>query len=405
MKSCIWLSIVVWLGLSFLGQARAATSAAVLGVRSLDGEDGLERRLSAALRKSALELGAYSLSEREVSLEQMSLAQGCEEPDTRCLTEIAKTLGVELLLYGTVVGTPHGYELTLYTFDVGPGRMTSVVEHQLEPQRLKASAAEATLAALLRRLSEVPAPRPPEPETGKLRLVGDVPGAQILVDGEARGALDDQGVLTLELSPGKHTVRAGGLGPLEDRLALVEESGTTELELKLKPAQAPDRVVAPEKPRASAPPPPVDRGSSRRSARRIAGWVTLGLGGAFAAATIYSWVRIRNINDSGDYVAYRHQFRPGGMVGGTSNACAAAAHGELAARDPSMAALERSAHSLCKEADTLETLQYVFLGGALLSAGVGTYLLVSARDRPQARVSVSPRFGTGVALLEANVRF
>jgi hypothetical protein len=131
----------------------------------------------------------------------------------------------------------------------------------------------------------------------------------------------------------------------------------------------------------------------------------VGLGAALAAATIYSWVRIKQINDSDDYLAYRGQFRPAGAPDGISDACAAAADGKLTRRDPSKADLERSARSLCDEADVLQKLQYAFLGGAVVGAGVGTYLLVTSRDHTPASVSIAPRFGTGTALVEASFRF
>ena len=67
-------------------------------------------------------------------------------------------------------------------------------------------------------------------------------------------------------------------------------------------------------------------------------------------------------------------------------------------------ALENSARSLCDEADTLEVLQYVFLGSAIAFGGLGTYLLVTDPKRHQS-VSLRPSFRHGQAMLRASVQF
>jgi hypothetical protein len=87
------------------------------------------------------------------------------------------------------------------------------------------------------------------------------------------------------------------------------------------------------------------------------------------------------------------------------NVCSRARAGELAATKPEQTALEKSAVDLCDEASTLETLQYVFIGGTVLGAGVGTYLLLSGDREPRATVRLSPRFDAQSASLAATVSF
>ena len=79
----------------------ADSSVVVLGVRSLDGEDDQAREISAALRQAARKVEGFQVSDRDVSLAQMSLAHGCDEPDARCMADIAATLKVDRLIYGT----------------------------------------------------------------------------------------------------------------------------------------------------------------------------------------------------------------------------------------------------------------------------------------------------------------
>src|SRR5687768_3650577 len=76
-------------------RATADSSVVVLGLRSLDGEDEEARRISTALREAARQAGGLRVSDRDVSLAQMSLAHGCDEPDARCMADIASTLKVD----------------------------------------------------------------------------------------------------------------------------------------------------------------------------------------------------------------------------------------------------------------------------------------------------------------------
>ena len=401
----VFLALVAMISISSVRQAaHAADNVAALGVRSLDGEDELERRLAGALLASAKSMNEFAVSDRDVSLEQLLLAQGCDEPDAPCLAEIARSLTVDKLLYGTVTSADGAYELTLSLFDASSRRSTSAVAKAIPADQLTTTTALDTVYKLLRRLLGKEAP----PSSGTLRVTGQ-PGQGVLVDGVVRGALNDRGALTLELSPGKHTVRPAGseYSELDDRLALIVAGAEDHVQLTASavaaPSQPPNLNVIPSD--ESAPPaPPAHR------LRRTLGWASVGLGAAFAIATVYSWVRIEHINHDGSYREYRGAFPKAGTPGGVSDVCGPASRGELVQRDgPTQAGLERKAKELCDEANTLEALQYVFLSGALIGAGAGTYLLLTSRNKAQdkARASMrfSPRFGAQSAGLAATLTF
>jgi hypothetical protein len=414
MKSRPWHSLFVWLAASAAlaiatptGVARADGKIAAMGVRSLDGEDELERKLSSALRTGAASIAGYTVSDREQSLEQMSLAYGCEEPDSRCLGEIARALSVDHLVYGTVIGSASAHELTLYLFSASPAHLESTALRGATAAQLSGAAAKDTMAALLRRLfGQADEPSAPvgkpigKPSGGKLHVTGPA-GASVIVDGRAAGVLDSSGSLRTELEPGKHTARLAGNGSssLDDQLVLIEAGveDTIALTVPVPAPNAPDlRVDDSESP-------PVDK--PRRSLRKILGWTSIGIGAAFAIATIYSWVRIEKINDDPDYLAYRAAYPRANLENGVRNVCSRARAGELAASMPQQADLEKSAADLCDEARTLETLQYVFIGGTVLGAGVGTFLLLTANREPRATVRLSPRFGAQSASMAATVSF
>src|SRR5688572_11535939 len=96
-----WVWLVV--GALLPSLAQADSTVVVLGVRSLDGDDALAHNVSVALRTGAQKMQGWNVSQRDVSLAQMSLAHGCDEPDARCMADIAGTLEVDRLIYGTIL--------------------------------------------------------------------------------------------------------------------------------------------------------------------------------------------------------------------------------------------------------------------------------------------------------------
>ncbi|MDB4990276.1 MAG: hypothetical protein JWN04_5454 [Myxococcaceae bacterium] len=409
MTSCVWQSLKVFVAISvlvgFARSAHAETSAASLGVRSLDGEDELERRLSGALRASVKGMGDFAVIDREASLEQLSLVNGCDDPEApSCLSQIARSLPVDKLFYGTVVGQNGGYELTLYQFDASAKGVTPMAAHGVPADLLSPANVVDTVDKVLRRLLGKDAPEPVAASTGKLRIEGGVPGTELLVDGTRQGPLDDQGLLLLELAEGRHTVRPAGsdYDQSDERAAVVEVGREVTLSLAPVTAIPVDDELPPS---LDETPAPAARSPIRL--RRTLGYASIGLGVAFAIATVYSWARIAHINHEGSFREYRQAFPKAGTTNGVSDVCGPAARGELAAMERTQAGLEQKAHKLCSEADKLEALQYVFLAGAVVGGGVGTYLLLSGRDKPSTptTLSLNPRIGAQNAGLAATLSF
>ncbi len=400
MKFWIWLCLAGLLTGTFCASARAATSAAVLGVRAIDGDTELEKRLSLALREAVAGLGEFEVSDRELGLEQMLLAHSCDEPNASCLAEIARTLNVERLFYGTVQLTERGYELSISAFDSRKGSVEVGTLRQVAAEQLASSgAAKATTSKLVQRLTG-------RITTGYIIVTANSDHAEVQVDGIRRGALDEAGVFTIELPTGEHMIRVvpRGDGLSEERAVRIKPSESTRLNIEFASDTADDGVAATPQPELEETPARSSSGS-RRSLRKIFGWVSVGIGAALAGATLYSWVRLRQIADDGDYKAYRRAYPPRGSEGGVANVCLEAGRKTLARMDPSQASLERSASKLCDEADMLEVAQYVLLGGTIVAGGVGTYLLVTSRPRAAGEVSLRPRFDGQTALLEASAAF
>lgn len=404
MRGWSWRSFVVCLLIALAASSVRADSSTVtvLGLRSLDGEDQLERRLSQALRASARSVDTYRVSDREVSLVQMSLAHACEEVDADCLGDIASTLAADRLLYGNLVRSGDKVRITLFNFNAGTRLIEASAERTVTTAQLAEPSLSQIMTALVQRLAGRGAGK------GTLRVTGNRPGAQVSVDGNPVGELNARGELVIaRITEGPHAVSVV-TSDGRDRRELsvdVRADTTTTLRALLTPPlpEITEAALAED-----GPGPLADQPPDRYRLKRILGWSSVGVAAGFAAATVYSWVRMLKISNSDELYDYSLLYPKPGQPGGTSDACREAAQRNferMPGADPRAVELEGPARELCQEADKLEKLQYVFLGGALAFGGVGTWLLVSSRKAPPRTLSVQPSFAPRQASLRASLRF
>jgi hypothetical protein len=304
------------------------------------------------------------------------------------MADIAATLKVDRLIYGTTARSGGEVQIALFSFDAVSGQVESSIEQKVSADRLTGSTLGSTAQQLVERLAG-------KRQVGSLRILGDSPGAEVSLDGNPVGDLNARGELLLaDVAAGKHSVTVHD--PIDDRVrdvpVMVGENATATLRVVLKPADAP--LVEEPASAFAGMEAPEDKGPS--SLRRVLGWSSIGLALGFTGATIYSWVRIGKINDDQDLKDYRNLF-----ASNVPDVCAEAKAGSKAL---TAGALENSARSLCDEADTLEVLQYVFLGSAIAFGGLGTYLLITDPKRHH-NVSLRPSFRHGQAMLRASVQF
>jgi hypothetical protein len=403
MRVRLWLSFVLSWAIAIVassGVRADSASVTVLGVRSLDGDDQLERRVSHALRNGARSIDGYRVSDREVSLAQMSLAHGCEEVDTPCLKDIAATLSADRLIYGNLVRSGDKVRVSLFNFDAAAGEIPGSAERTVVSSQL----VEPMLSELMQELVQRTAGKRGS-GVGTLRVTGNRPGAAVALDGQAVGKLDADGQLVLErVQEGPHTLQVVTSDGRDRRELSVEvrPDTTSNVRALLTPPLPSEVQAAEEQPNAaSEPAASPDRG--RRIYRGL-GYASVAVALGFAAATIYSWVRIGKIQEDPDLKLYAMQFPKEGP-GSTDDVCSKAVDKELTSMSPDKAAIEKPATELCQEADRLEKLQYVFLGSTLAFAGVGTWLLWEGyRERPRS-VSLQPSFGPHSASLRASLQF
>ena len=124
--------LVALIGLTHVASASAQnTSVAVLGLTSLEGDDSYAGNLSAALRRAASQVRGWSVTDRDVPLSRMELANGCDATDLACLGQIATTMGVQRIIYGTMqhgTGTPMMYRIHIALYDAA----TNTILHQMD---------------------------------------------------------------------------------------------------------------------------------------------------------------------------------------------------------------------------------------------------------------------------------
>lgn len=372
-------SVAVWgtMLVAVLGVALPAaaqdTSAMVLGIRSFEGDDEFARDLTSTLRHAASQVPGWDVSSREVSLAQMSLAHGCEEPDAACMAEIARTLGVSRVIYGfsrrTSAGDDYNYAISLFSFNGQTGQIEGSISDTIQRGL-------ADVDNLRNKVRDYVAQLTGQPRTGALRVAVNVPGAQVLIDGEAVGTADPSGTLVAsEVASGRRRVEvvADGHQTFRGTVSVVPDDEVS-LEVTL-----------------------IEEGGTS-SGGGGASWLGIGLVGLSAVGlgvAVYSMATLDGLNGDEEYMAYRRTIPDGDDV------CAAA----RAAGPMDMQAAH--AVSICDEADTFEILQYVGFGVAAVAGGLGIYFLATSGGggEEEPAVSVRPRFHADGGSVTTTLRF
>ncbi len=381
--------------------ASADTDAMVLGVRSIEGDDDFALSLTGALRHAASQVRGWRVSDREVSLAQMSLAHGCDEPDAACMQQIAETLGMQRVIYGTVrrtsAGDNYDYAITLYMFNAESGQIEGSLTDTVPRVRSEIDFLRERVDGYITRLSG-------GEEGGTLRVVGNVPGAEIFVDGERVGAADAEGGFVTEVAAGRRRVEVRSEGYSSFRGSVTVAPGSeAEIEVTLTEGGGGGGGGG------TTP----DEGGSFN----WAGWGLVGVGALAAGATIYSWLRLASLNNGNDidrnqcdsirmddptsFAAFRCAVPAPEEPNGYDDVCDAVDKGEYG-HSPAF----DTARDVCGEANALEVLQYVFLGVALAAGGAGAFLLAtdSGEEEPST-LSLTPSVSPEGGRLDATLRF
>lgn len=397
--------VVALLFCSVSAQAKA-DSVVLLGLRSVEGDDDFANELTQAMRRQLGRMAGLQLSDRAVSLSQMGMAYGCEEPDAACLTDIAAGLQTQHVIYGTVrrssTRSDYQYSLSISFFSSESGSIENTVTHSIPQQdRSLDRQAEIVLSNLMGL----------QAESGSIMVRSNVPTAEIHVNGQPVGTTVDGSLRLSGLAPGRYevVVSAAEHAPSRSTVTVTAgESSTVTATLESEPSEpiatAPTQIGSDDL---------VAEDKSDGTVDRIVGFSLLGVSALSLVGTIYSWAKISSINNDADFKAYRVRVGEGDSETGSMVDDVCATNMSYATNEDESAIYNNKIRGMCSDADTFETLQWVFLGTAVAAGAAGTYFLLTAdsgddsdeRAEATPTVTFKPRITRNAQSLEATFHF
>jgi hypothetical protein len=390
--------------------ARADTSVVVLGLRSIEGDDDVANDLTGQLRSSARAIEGWTVSSAAVSMAQMSLAHGCDDIDAACLSEIAKGLRADKVIYGTIRRTSahddYAFAINLNLFDATTGSISRSVDDTLVRGQTDFQALAPRAEKLLARLSSNTA-------GGGIEIQANVADAEVTINGQQVGTTHEGALKLAGLQPGRYRIeiRKGGYAPHVSTVSVTEGEDTSiAAVLSLAGGQAPIGAIE------------TDTGVRPANGHHLAwlGWTLIGVGVVSLGGMGASLGVIDGINNSPLYLRYRDAVARGNKRAEADNSpqdivkdvckAADAGNGYGTFTDAKL----KDVQSKCHTAATFEVLQWVFLGTAVVSGAIGTYLVLSADSgepgpaehaRLRRTFTLQPSVGPRSAEVSATLRF
>jgi hypothetical protein len=373
-----------------------AQSVIILGLRSAEGDDEFANNLSGALRNAASRVNGWELNTREVSLAQMALAHGCDASDIGCIQQIGDTLGVRLVLYGTVrrssTRSDYDYVLSLFMFDTEAGSISAQLTDTIPKVQSDIDDLRGKADDYITRFSGAE-------RTGLIRIQVNLAAAEVVLDGESLG-MTTGGAFETTVPVGQHQieVRAEGHNTFRGSVSVVADETAT-VEVELVEGDESEIIVGPEN----------GGGGSTVSSGGGPNWpaiISFAVAGIGAALTITSWIVLDSISGDESLQAARTQvgqqlqdMTPPPSDIESIDAC-------QYMRDNPSAGDWDAAVSKCDDGDMWTALQYVFIGltGVALATGI-VLLVVGGDDEESSTVSLLPSIGPNRGSMTARVTF
>jgi hypothetical protein len=386
--------------------AFANATVVVLGFRSVEGDDEMAKDLTEQVRGAAKGVSGWTVSGAAVSMSQMTLVHGCDDVDAACLSEIAKGLQVERIVYGTLrrnsARADYDFVLNVNLYDAEQARIVREVDDTF-PRT------ETDFASLGKRADKLIARLTASTAGGAIAVHANVPDADVIVNGTTVGATR-AGVLRVDnLEAGQYRVEVKREGYSTNVTTVsVAASAEVAIEAELSPVAAPTEATT-----------STDHGVNDGGHHlKWLGWSLIGLGGASAVGWVASLVVIDGVNSdpllkrySGLVYAHNESEKKAGNSSATfDSTCAAATdHGYA---DTLTEAEFQGVVDTCKRGSTFNVLQWVFLGTAIAAGAGGAVLVLTAQPEwtaePEAAreptFALTPEFGPQSGQLTATLR-
>lgn len=341
----------------------------VVALQTPDAYDQAEA-LTKALRLALKDVPGWSLGEGDFSLEVLTLSLKCGDiPDASCQSRIADQIKTDRFIWGNVQKKGNNVAGQLHLWIRGQGTMSAPLDYSSNLTEANDEALRRIAADTLQSLTGG-APK----GTLHVRVGGNLPG-QVFIDGQPVGALSN-GEGTFTAPSGSHRVLVKTPGYLD-----------VEASVAVKPTVTADVVLTPVPADTSAP----------TNWKRVGGFIGIGAGVAFGVVGVVSMVQVNSVQNDEAFSAYVKETPQG------DNACDRAKEADAGPDGAEVA-------DLCDKASTFTLLQAVFFPLAAVSAGVGTYLLLTsgddaAADAPKTGWTFQPYVGADSGKLSATYRW
>jgi hypothetical protein len=397
-----WIAAAIILG-NVSSASAVNSSLFILGIRSADGDDEFANALTGVLRAQAAKLGKWDTSQRSISLDQISLAYNCEEIDAPCLSKIASGVGVDRIIYGTSrrnsARDTYDFIVTLSFFNADSGAIEGGATKIISASAASGNALESSAAALLSELIVASS------NGATVTIRSNVDTADVMIDDNFAGRLDKGSLVVADVTPGEHRfeIAAKSYEPYRRKVAVTKGERTTVVGA-LNPVR---RSVK------KAPSPSKEQPWSSRAPTWVP-YAFFGFSGASLAGMVVSWAWIKAIENDQDFRDYRTRV---GINSPGVDVCNEAENGlAYAAPGSPEYGTFSDVQKMCGHAATLEVIQFVFLGAAVVSGGIGAFFLLTQPERHDKAVpidaeaaapilSIRPRIGRRSVGLNASVVF
>lgn len=402
--------LLLTLAVGWPAAALADASVVVLGLRSVEGDDDLANTITEELRVAAKGVTGWAVLERSVSMAQMMLAHGCDDVDATCLSEIAKGLGAERIIYGTIRRTSarddYDFSLDLSSFDAASGRIEQTVTEVVPKAETETDGLGAHVAKMLQRLSGAAT-------AGTIVVQANVENAKVTLNAQPVGEVVGGRLVLEQVQPGSYELEISAEGHRTYRAVVqVQENAETTVAATLNAGEGEDDWKRRDIEESFGTP----EDTKGSGAPLWVGYTLVGVAGASLIGLVVSWVMINQIEKDELYNDYRSVVDEGnqGLPSDqqVTDVCEQATTGFTYGVFSSSEVGE--VDDMCHRADRLEVLQWVFLGTGLVSGGFGLYFLLTHKEPKAAQATTSigghpltlkPSVGTQAARLTATLSF
>jgi hypothetical protein len=344
-----------------------------LGLMQLESDavhdDKVAPQLMSELRDALPKRTDYEFVDTHVNLTQLSLAEDCSVFELSCLAAISERLNLDGFLFGKLTHDDGEVPMASFRrFDRAKGTILSTAIISFGSDAFSQERMQAEVYQLLNKLLG------PSPKQAQAVASVVTPAPAPAATPAAAPAEPQTPPPSVEAEK-PATVAAPTPAPTNESLVLNE---------KLQP-------------------------SDGLSARKFAGFVLLGGAAASVGLSVLSFVQVDRAANNGAFQDYRVAvgMKNANVKDVCDEARADKAYGQSA---DSL----RQVKSSCSSGSTFEVLQYVFIGSALVTGGLATFLLFGGgggdtKDKASATglrtLTLHPSIGRGGASLNARVRF